>query len=326
MLIEGVKFAGQVIPALFKKPEPKPVQEPQVLVQPNIEVNVNTGAASKSRRRKETLAKDTEGPSDQDVLQPSETAAHDESTSQVALPPTIVEERNTYINDNRTLVADRRTYIQNNLTVHQVDKRFFNEVIDRANQNLSNVIANGIETIITEIRREQARNAVREVQAHVTTLHSLAGFNDLDPQLAVQLMTNILNPLQIRIEYARLTLTEAEDQNLWNLCYLSGTTALITGYAFLGQDVPHLREALESRMQEIQITLIDEVARKQLSGHKSFPWEKVPRLLLPEGADDLAELYMATLKPNEGKSRSLVLAKPTGPRKKQSPATGKRRN
>jgi energy-converting hydrogenase A subunit M len=111
---------------------------------------------------------------------------------------TIVQ--NSYTSNNHTFISDNRSY---NLTViHQVDKKFFIDVINRVTNNLAKAISASSEIILEEMRRKEVRGVIREVQAHVTTLQNLTTYNTLDPQIALQLMTNILNPLQVRIEYA----------------------------------------------------------------------------------------------------------------------------
>lgn len=337
LLLDGIKFAGQVIPAIFKKPEPPPTPTPPAVVPPNVEANIEVNInshiknISKVKRRKLTAktnqpAKTEQStqnmdaplvgeiiPSNSVIPSPiSEIGVLQKPISSPAIigeSKTVLTESKTYITENRTFFTDNRTYIENNLTIVQrIDKKFFIEVIDRASENLTKVISTSTKIILQEMRQQEVRKAVQDIQADIRTLHKIASYDSLDSKVALQMMTTLLIPLQVHIEYARLVLTEPKDKNLWNLCYLSGTTALITGYAFLGQEIPALREDLESKMQEIQVELLDEVTRKLVSSRKALPLVKFPLLLHPEGADELLELYMKTLKPNELKKASRLKA------------------
>ncbi len=172
-----------------------------------------------------------------------------------------------------------------------IDKQFLQNVIDKATWNLSNLIKVTTDNIIQEMKRQYILSAVQEVQAQVTVFRQLLCTDSIEPNLAKHIVLTAINPLQVSMERARLRLREEGKEEIWNLCYLTGTTTLVAGYAFINKDSDKLKKELESKMQENQIMLLDDIARKTFAANHKFPWVKVPFLLSPEGTDDLSKLY-----------------------------------
>lgn len=176
-----------------------------------------------------------------------------------------------------------------------LNKQFLQNVIVQTYEHFSRLLDQQTDTIINEIQIQQIRYAVNDVQAHVQALQNLLELNTIDdPILAIQLVTTALNPLQVSIEKARLQLEDYEGQEVWQYCHIVGTSALIAGFAFLGQDMPLLRQSLDKTIKRIQLHLLDEIAIKMLQSQEEFPWEQVPYLLTYEGVDRLLELYQKT--------------------------------
>jgi hypothetical protein len=172
-----------------------------------------------------------------------------------------------------------------------LDKQLLRDIIEETNEHFSKMLNTSSKEIIQEMRQNRVRDAVQDVQARVNALKTLLNTHTLDPNLITHLVISALNPLQVSLEVAKLRLQDYGDQETWQLCYISGTSALISGYAFLNQDVPHLREELEKSMKEVQRRVLNDAAAKIIMAKGEIPWECVPRLLSPEGIEDLHQLY-----------------------------------
>ena len=127
-------------------------------------------------------------------------------------------------------------------------------------------------------------------------LKHLLNIKGLGPDTVMPIVITALNPLQVSLELARLRLQDYDKEDIWHYCYITGTSALISGYAFLGQDVPHVRAELEATMKNVQIVILNEIACRTFPQKRDFPWDRVPLLMSPKGADELLELYQSTTK------------------------------
>jgi energy-converting hydrogenase A subunit M len=188
---------------------------------------------------------------------------------------------------------------QNNVTLindHILDKNYLQDVIGRTSQHLANLIQATTQDILQEIRKQHIQLAVQEVQARVNVLTQLLNLQNLDPNIVMQVVTSSLNPLQVSIEIARLRLMDHGEKEAWRLCYLTGTSALLAGYAFINQDMPFLKEEVRASMKEVQIMMLDEIGRHTFSQGNSFPWDQVPFLLSLDGIDELLRLYSVTIR------------------------------
>lgn len=172
-----------------------------------------------------------------------------------------------------------------------LDKEALKRIINETNQHFSKMLESHTGEIIKAVQRQRVQDAVQEVQARVNALKVLLNAQNIDPNLTMQLVISALNPLQVSLEVAKFRLQDYGDPRTWQFCHIVGASALISGYAFLGQDVSHMVVELEEAMYETQKQVLNEAAVKIVASQKEIPWERVQFLLLPEGADELLELY-----------------------------------
>ena len=71
-------------------------------------------------------------------------------------------------------------------------------------------------------------------------------------------------------------------------------SALIAGYAYLGQDMPSLREELQKSISQTQIRMLNSIANMMFQSHLEIPWERIPQLMSIDGVTELSELYIST--------------------------------
>jgi len=81
----------------------------------------------------------------------------------------------------------------------------------------------------------------------------------------------------------------------WEFCKLLGTSTLVAGYAYLGLELPELREEIEKAVKERQMRMLNESAEAIFKKKEMFPWEKVSQYLSMEGAEDIANFYLFAL-------------------------------
>lgn len=172
-----------------------------------------------------------------------------------------------------------------------LDEKTLRKVIDDTNRHLESLLEIQSREIVDELRRQRVRDALQEVQARVAALKLLLNGRDLDSTVAMQLVISALNPLQVSLEVAKFRLQDYGDQEAWQFCYIVGTSALLSGYGFLGQDMPHMRAELKESIYAIQKLILNRAAARIIAAGSEVPWEQVPQLLTPEGVETLLELY-----------------------------------
>lgn len=177
------------------------------------------------------------------------------------------------------------------LVSYEFDKKFLESAIENSTQNFNKLLEVSSKAIIEEMKKERTKDAVQEVQANVTSLKQLLQIEIIDEKIAIQLIVGALNPLQVSLEKARLRLLDYGYDEIWQYCFIIGTSTLLAGYAYLGQDIPQLRNELQSIILKSQISVLNEIALIIIPNQKTFPWEKVPHLLTPQGVDELVNLY-----------------------------------
>jgi hypothetical protein len=183
-----------------------------------------------------------------------------------------------------------------------LDEKTLRKVIDDTNRHLESLIEIQSREILDELRRQRVRDALQEIQARVGALKLLLNGRDLDSAVAMQLVISALNPLQVSLEVAKFRLQDSGDKEAWQFCYIVGTSALLSGYGFLGQDMPHMRAELKESIYAIQKLILNRAAARIIASGNEVPWEQVPQLLTPEGVETLLELYRSVATEEEGRA------------------------
>ncbi len=175
----------------------------------------------------------------------------------------------------------------------RISREFLKEVIAESDMRLANLVESVGHNIIEEMRCLAVTEAVQDVQARVKALRQLTISPEAeDNQFCFQLVISALNPLHVSIEKANIRLNGFGAYQAWRCVNVIGTSALISGYEFLGQPRRDLREDLEKAVREVQIEILNELAPRMIgSPDHVFPWEQVPRFLSYEGAPALCEIY-----------------------------------
>lgn len=181
--------------------------------------------------------------------------------------------------------------VQSHEAERSIDKATLQKIIAQTNRQFERLLESQTQEILTELRANRIRDAVHEVQARVVALKSLLNAPPADPQIAMQLVLSALNPLQVSLEVARFRLQDAGEHEAWRYCYLVGSSALIAGYVFIHQDAAHLTLELQNAMYDTQRTIMNAAAENVIARKGEIPWDQVPRLLSPEGANDLLQFY-----------------------------------
>ena len=184
-----------------------------------------------------------------------------------------------------------------------MNKQFLENVIDETSDLLSKLMSETEARIIEEIKNQIIKDAVYQLQAHTKSLRHLLDIKDTESAIATQLVITALNPLQVSLEVAKMKLEEQGQKELWNYCYFIGGSALLAGYAYIGQDMSSLKEEITSELKRIQRKMLNETAFIILQKEQDFPWERVPALLSVEGAEEMAKLYL-TLQPEKAEECS----------------------
>ncbi|MBI5295804.1 MAG: hypothetical protein HY869_10035 [Chloroflexi bacterium] len=187
---------------------------------------------------------------------------------------------------------------------HIFDKEFLEKVISDSTGQLSNLLDAASSDIKKEIQEQSIIDVVQDLQAHITALGKLINLiqsSEITPILAERLITGGLLPLQVSLEKAEIRLAHYGQDDMRSHCHIIGTSALIAGYVFIGQDVPSLQKDLEDSIRKFQKRLLDSIAKMAVSTGKEIPWEKVPYFITIDGMTDLFELYDSLLK-STGKS------------------------
>jgi rubrerythrin len=174
------------------------------------------------------------------------------------------------------------------------DKDFFEDTIVDSSEQLAELLNVAALDVKQEIREQSIIDAVQDLQAHVAAIGdilSLVQTSELTPAIAERLITGGLLPLQVSLKKAELRLSQHGRDEMRLFCHVVGIKTLITGYGYVGQNVPTLQKDLEDSIYVFQKRLLDSIAQ---SNHQ-IPWNKIPHFLTAEGASDLFELYNSTL-------------------------------
>lgn len=199
-------------------------------------------------------------------------------------PDAQVIERTSVYRETTTVVVERA-----------LDKEFMEKIVREAVSSLDSLIKHSAEVIVDELRRARVRDAVQEVKARASALRILMNATELDTALVIQMLTGALNPLQVSLEKARYVLEDYGDKESWDYCYLVGTTALLAGYNFLGQRPGYLEDELLRQARSVHSAILDKIASVRVKAGVPIPWQEVPALLEPSGADALRTLYEETM-------------------------------
>jgi hypothetical protein len=196
-----------------------------------------------------------------------------------------------------TSLVSKNEYYENIIKERKLNEEFIKNAVNKAADNLSSVIEHISEYIVDEMRKMRLREVIQEVQAcadTLGTLSTLSKIQSMDQEIFMRMLVTSIIPLQISLGKAKFAIQDYGNEYIWRFCHIVGTSALMAGYEFLGQDMPHLREELEKSMKYVQIEILNEVATKIIPLRRSFPWEEIPLLLSPEGIKNLTELYNST--------------------------------
>lgn len=172
--------------------------------------------------------------------------------------------------------AKKQIYVRKTTNITQTiiknDNNFLKNVIEQTEQNLSVLILDSRNEILKELRRQEVKRAMYEVQARIVEMRKLISSKEIKPGLAKQLIKGALHPLQVSLQNAEFVLKDNKANDIYDLCYLSGTSVVIAAYGFLGQDMPSLREELQNSILSMQHNLLDQIAKKMFSKSEAeFP-------------------------------------------------------
>lgn len=179
----------------------------------------------------------------------------------------------------------------------RVSEQFLTEVISDSSVHLAKLITEVRDHIEEAIHRQSVLESIQLVQAKVNALRRLTDVKSRDDaKIADHLVLSLLSPMHESLELAKLRLEMSGATEVWRYVNIVGTSALLSGYAFLGHDKPDLREEMEAEMHAIRIRVLNDLAPKLIaSPDHAFPWEQVPHLLTAEGSADLSALYLRYL-------------------------------
>jgi hypothetical protein len=211
------------------------------------------------------------------------------------------------------------------------DKEFVENTIVDSTEQLADLLKATSYDLKQEIREQGIISVVQELQAHIASigkLLSLVKTSEIKPAMAERLITGGLLPLQISLEKAELRLKHYGRDEMCLYCHIVGTSTLIAGYVYAGQDVPTLQKDLKDSIYIFQKHLLDSIAHAMIEANREIPWDKVPHLLTADNVSDLFELYNSTLQGVEKitpvESRS-ILSKEFDTKPKASSAVRKRK-
>lgn len=186
-----------------------------------------------------------------------------------------------------------------------LDKDFLQNVIAQTSRHFVNLMDMQTSVLIEEMKIHQIKDSIHDVQAHVQSLSHLLTLNNMEnSDLIMEVVITALYPLQTSIEKAKLQLKSYEQQDAALYCNIIGMTTLIASYAFLGQDMPLLRKSLDEAVKQVQLDILDEVAKRLVFSKDGFPWQEVPYLLTYQGINRLLELFHKTCNDDSSFPRS----------------------
>lgn len=188
------------------------------------------------------------------------------------------------------------------------DKEFVRNTIEDSVEQLSELINATSSDLKQEMREQSILDAVQELQAHTISigkLLSLVKTSEITPSMAERLITSGLLPLQVSLEKVELRLKYYGKDDLSLYCHIIGTSTLIAGYAYTGQNVYTLQKDLENSIYIFQKRLLNLMAPIIIQDNREIPWDEIPRLLTMDGVFDLLELYNSNIQ-SVGKVEMLI--------------------
>lgn len=192
-----------------------------------------------------------------------------------------------------------------------MDREHMLEIIEKTTGRLEDLLTLQTQTILDEMKRQRARDAVQEVRARADALKSLLGADDVDTELVTQMVIGALMPLEVSLGKAKYALLDYGNEESWYFCYIVGASALLAGYAYLGYRPGHIERDLLTQIQFVQERVLDELAHMRVEAGKSIPWREVPELLEITGAERLFALYEHSLEEAELATPALDIDKLT---------------
>lgn len=186
---------------------------------------------------------------------------------------------------------------------HLLDRPFMQQAIHETTQLLARLLADDAALLFSNMEKSQAREVVEDIQLHTVALRELLSMKLLSSHSVIlEKIVTVLNPLQISLERAKFCLrSERPDEAaphqeaLWQVCYITGTTTLLAGYAFLGHELPKLKTELRAFIKSLHTRMLNDIALHLIPSRQDFPWDNVSQLLEPAGAETLLALYKATV-------------------------------
>jgi hypothetical protein len=184
---------------------------------------------------------------------------------------------------------------------HIFDKAFVKNILSDSQEQLSDLLTAIASDLKQEMREQGILDVVQELQADINVLGKLldlANTSQMKPAIAGQLIPNALIPLQKSLEKAQIRFKHygKDDVNLY--CHIIGTSTVIAGYAYLGQNMPTLQNELENSIYKFQKRLLNEIAQITIQNNQEISWERIPYLLTTDGISELYVLYNSTLQIN----------------------------
>lgn len=278
LLISGVDFAGKVLSAIISRPEQPKTPEPQKIE--SKEITTTTTFEKEIHHHHEPQVIEREIRTEPKIIE-----------KEIHHKPTIIENSEPKIIEKEIHHEPITIYEPVKIVEKRVlDKKFLTDVVDKTVEKLSILLNKQTVQFFYILEEHQIRGAIQELQARVSALKTLVNYTTLDPNIATQIMVSSLNPLQVSLNIVEIRLKDAGQNELWEYCYVVGNSALLTGYAYLGQDLPALREELEDHLKIIQNKLINQVAREIIISGGEIPWNEVPSMLKPENAYKILDL------------------------------------
>jgi hypothetical protein len=190
-------------------------------------------------------------------------------------------------NEKSLFVDIRRDRYQN--------KDFLRGVINGATKQLADMLRDQTKELVLAFQKQNLRNSVSDVQAHVKVLENLLNPHDIDSNVREEFVKTVLVPLEVSIHKVHFCDLEENAEEIRDACIITGLSSLLAGYGFLGQDPHQLREQLENVARNAQYRLLDSLTRKIADTNLEIPWERLPIKSPLEGAQDLAAVYQETI-------------------------------
>jgi len=194
---------------------------------------------------------------------------------------------------DRSLTVERTRHTHETLIVNNraVNRDDMDRIIREAVSSLDELISHSSGRIVDELRSARVKDAIQDVKARAVSLNLLLTEEELDPSVVIQILVGSLNPLQVSLEKARYVMEDYGDKESWQHCYLVGAAALLAGYKYIGQQPGYLERDLREHTVLVHCSILDKIAAMCIESARPIPWQDVPTLIRPEGADALRELF-----------------------------------